>query len=85
MRIRVYTDLRTANSSFARRIHIERVTRVVARQIQCRGTGNTTYTDKRISGIMRVRNINVDILISILVILSVQELYDGQLRDHRIN
>lgn len=48
-------------------------------------TGNTTYLyDKRKIEIMRVRNINVDILISILVILSTQGLIRWS-ANHRIN
>lgn len=63
---------------------IERVTRGCAAD-SVPGDREYGIHDKRVSGITRVRNINVDILISILVILSVQRLHDGQLRDHRIN
>jgi len=67
------TDLRIANSSF-RSIHESNTQREsLDGRFDVGDRGYGMY-DKRENGITRVRDINVDILISILIILSMQGL-----------
>lgn len=67
---------------------IELVAKVDADSAGATGNGNTAATTAErapaIRGTQR-GDINVDILISILAISSMQGLSDGQLRNHRIN